>query len=238
MGRRSGGSNYERDGALVGRRDTYILDAAVVVLNDPAALIEREFAVVQVPIGIGQPARVIASTFLIGFRHQDHIAMQGDVLSSQPRDRLSKHRQTPLEIDRTPAPYVAIPNHTGKGIGRPLLPFDPDDIGMRGQQHRLLRAIALETRDEVSLSRLRSGHDVNVKTKWAKTRSQKFGNLVFVPGRIRGVDANQFREQIGGLGFGRLSYQTGTEGRRCQEESRDLKQALGEREAWADAGRF
>jgi len=100
-------------------------------------------------------------------------------------------------VDGAAAEHIAVADDAGERIERPFLPLDPDDVGMRGEENRTLRAIPLEPRDEMRLAGFRRRNDVDGEARGSEPRRQKLRDRAFAPRRVAGVDPNELRQQRG-----------------------------------------
>ena len=81
----------------------------------------------------------------------------------QHHHRARKDRDAALEVDRAAAVDVAVLDQAGKRIDRPFVALDPDRVRVRGEEDRLLAAVAMQPREQVRLPRLWRRHDFDLE---------------------------------------------------------------------------
>ena len=121
------------------------------------------------------------------------------------------------------------------GSSGPLFALDADDVGMRGEKNRPLRPVALESRDEVRLPRIRRLDDLDVEAERFEAGREHVGDPTLVARRVARVGANQVAEQRDGR-IGVRALRAGGAGGR--EESRECRNTREAEHVWSIEGEF
>ena len=96
------------------------------------------------------------------------------------------------EVIRSALQFIL--NDAGEGIHRPFLAFDADDVRVGGEENGALRAIPLQSSDEMRFPGLRCGDDINLESKCLEPRREQLGYRSFIARRVGCVDPNQVDE--------------------------------------------
>ena len=112
------------------------MDFAGGVLDDPAAFVEGEFAIDLVPGVFRQEARAVGAAFFIGLGEEDDVARQRTLLACDIEYGLGEDGEAAFEIDGAAAVHVAVLNHAGEGIERPLFALHSHHVLMGCDEYR------------------------------------------------------------------------------------------------------
>src|SRR3954466_14397809 len=85
-----------------------------------------------------------------------------------------------LEVDRAASVHVIVLDLAGKWIDAPFLSLDAHHVGMRRDENRTLRAVTLESRDEVRLSGIRRRNDLHVEAPSSEAWRENLRDAAFI----------------------------------------------------------
>ncbi|MGC4085299.1 MAG: hypothetical protein QM736_25050 [Vicinamibacterales bacterium] len=146
----------------------------------------------------GEPRRVVLRGFLVGFDEEDDVASQRHLPLRQLHDGTGEDGHSAFEVDGSASVDVAVLDHPGERVDRPLLALDADHVGVRGEQHRPLASVAFQTRNQVRLPRLGSRHDRDLEPERPQPRRQQLVERPFIAGRIAGIETDDVLQQRSG----------------------------------------
>ena len=86
---------------------------------------------------------------LARFGEEDHVAIERHAAPLEQQHRHQVRGQHRLVVLGAASPDVAVLHHRAERIDRPLLALHADDVGVREDQQRPLRSVALQPRDQV-----------------------------------------------------------------------------------------
>src|SRR5213075_1063812 len=113
------------------RGDRDVLHAPVVALDDPATLVEGEFAVDERPMVTRQPGHAVFPVLLVRLGDEDQVAVELDLPFGEHHGGAGEDGDAALEVDRTAAVHSAILDEAIEWVDRPLLALDADDVSVR-----------------------------------------------------------------------------------------------------------
>ena len=114
-------------------------------------LAQRELRVDLVEMPLDQETDTHAGRvgLLAGFGEKDQIALEGHAGALHEQERHQVGGKVVLVVGRAPAPHIAITQNGSERIHRPLVTLHANDVGVRQEQQRPLRAVALQPRDQI-----------------------------------------------------------------------------------------
>ena len=203
VGRVAARLQRDRQRVLVDRRHAHQARGAGAVLEDPAALVERDAGVDLRPRRLGEPARAVVAALLVGLGEQDDVALERHLGARDPRRGHGERGEAALEVHRAAAVDEAASDQARERVHRPEVALDAHDVLVAGQQERLLgRVLGAQAREEVGLARRRRRHDLDLEPERREPRLQQLGDLRLVARRVGGVDPDQLLQQRDDLAVG------------------------------------
>ena len=103
VGRVAARLQRDRQRVLVDRRHAHQARRAGAVLEDPAALVERDAGVDLRPRRLGEPARAVVAALLVGLGEQDDVALERHLGARDPRRGHGERGEAALEVHRAAA---------------------------------------------------------------------------------------------------------------------------------------
>ena len=143
-----------------------------------------------------QPRRAIwKGALFIRLGEKDHVAGEWNLPLGEHHRGAREDGHSTFEVHRASAEDMIAGDDSGERIDGPLVSLDADDVGVRGDEHGALGAVALEARDEVHFARVRRLDDLDVEAARAKPGRQGRCHLSRDAGRIAAVRPNEVDEQ-------------------------------------------
>jgi hypothetical protein len=137
--------------------------------------------------------------FLAGFGHEDHIAIQLDVLALQQEHDHEARGHDLLVVHRAPGIDETVLADRAKGVHRPLGTLRDDHVGMSEDGDGPGGAVALDARDQVGAGGIER-QQLHRNAFALQHVREIFGGFGFVARRIGGVDAEKGGEVAEGFG--------------------------------------
>ena len=108
---------------------------------------------------------------------------------------MREYGQAAFKVDSAAAPDVAVFNEASEWVHRPFLTLNSNHIRVSCQQDGLLAAVAAQPGNEMGLSFLRGGDDVDLEAQRFEFGFEEFREFAFVAGRVACVDSDHVGQE-------------------------------------------
>ena len=127
---------------------------------------------------------------LAGFGEKDQVAIEGHTGAFHQQEHHQVGGQVVLVVSGAAAPDIAITQNRSEGIHRPLVALHTNDIGVRQEQQRPLRAVAFQPRDQIRPARL-EGQDFGWNAFGRQDLLEVLDGCDLVSRRVAGIDLHE-----------------------------------------------